>query len=302
MTNVGNSYKIFLKKEFTRFLFLIRTSRHPKGPWYKEDLIHELWDNDFKQQGLDLNYHDDLRLIIACSDVNFQTNCHRSFQYIPTESGVCATLGNGLNQHYKSNAYTKAFEKVYPREDADYQYISNFIGNVKWMGNIWTFQIVLNLKTLKNVGIDSGKDDAYIILSLNNYLKSFNIFSTGIKIYSGTYTILTITPKVIKSTQRFRTSLSPEKRGCKFVDESEDLILMKHYTQKGCMFECQSLHAFRKCACYPWSHPQVITVNEELKPICDHYGNICFDNFYFEKQYLCKDSCLTDCDDVFIQD
>ena len=51
-------------------------------------------------------------------------------------------------------------------------------------------------------------------------------------------------------------SLPPEKRGCKFPDETDGLDFHKRYSRTSCRFECSLKKATEQVQCIPWYLPQ----------------------------------------------
>ena len=51
-------------------------------------------------------------------------------------------------------------------------------------------------------------------------------------------------------------SLPPEKRGCKFPDETDGLDFHKRYSRTSCRFECSLKKATELVQCIPWYLPQ----------------------------------------------
>ncbi|TRY70190.1 hypothetical protein TCAL_17274 [Tigriopus californicus] len=74
-------------------------------------------------------------------------------------------------------------------------------------------------------------------------------------------------------------------RECRLLTETKGLRFFKHYTQTGCIYECQINYARAKCGCTPWNVPNLHS-NWRL---CDFYGNSCF-------QYVLSSLDTSECD------
>ena len=58
--------------------------------------------------------------------------------------------------------------------------------------------------------------------------------------------------------------------------------------------------AFHHCGCVPWNYPPYEFEPQTLTPVCDTYGNYCFDQFLIKQvgKSMSHCKCLPNCNEV----
>ncbi len=104
-------------------------------------------------------------------------------------------------------------------------------------------------------------------VSIHDPLTIADLRSTGVEVEPGYLSTFLITPSQIVTSPTVM-GLEESRRGCRFKDETQDLVIFKEYTQVSCTFECQIKQAFEKCGCIPWDYPHL----GEPRTVCDLWG------------------------------
>lgn len=84
------------------------------------------------------------------------------------------------------------------------------------------------------------------------------------------YTI-NVVPFLTELSKDFE-NLDPSTRNCRLLSETKGLRFFEHYTQTGCIYECQINFARAKCGCTPWNVPNL----HNSWRLCDFHGHHCF--------------------------
>ena len=104
-------------------------------------------------------------------------------------------------------------------------------------------------------------------MSLNSYADFFDTTSGSFEVPAGYHATVSISP-VVYSTTDFYRALPISIRRCRYADEKPDADFMfRHYTEKGCRFECMLKRASKAKGCQPWDFPRADGDGE--MPMCD---------------------------------
>lgn len=107
---------------------------------------------------------------------------------------------------------------------------------------------------------------------------------------------VTISPSLlVKGTEEFR-SMSYSQRRCLYPRERELKHFGPEYSQANCFLECSWELAAEKCKCVPWYlrelHPG--------RPLCERFGNACFEGVveyrYYDGGDTCEERCPKECE------
>ena len=127
------------------------------------------------------------------------------------------------------------------------------------------------------------------LLNVHDPKTPANLLTEGIEISLGYETTITITPKVLETTDNAK-DLKPAKRKCKMRNENQDLKIFKAYSQEACSFECGLKEAHRQCGCIPWNYP-----HKKYVLLCDTFGIYCFEQVLLlmksNQSCVCPPSC-----------
>ena len=95
-------------------------------------------------------------------------------------------------------------------------------------------------------------------------------------------------------------NFDPQKRGCRFEDENDDLSSFKWYSRTNCLFDCTMDIAEKICGCRPWDYPNPHEVKKKTGQfICDFYGNSCFNHILANKPNpRCEEKCIASCNEI----
>ena len=117
-----------------------------------------------------------------------------------------------------------------------------------------------------------------------------------ISLKPGTKYQIEVSGEKIGAADNLQQSLAPKQRSCKFYSETEDSTVFQKYTSQNCLFECKMKRAFEFCGCVPWNYPP-FDARDGLTPVCDSFGNECFDNFMTDNKHSKLDfcNCLPNC-------
>ena len=114
------------------------------------------------------------------------------------------------------------------------------------------------------------------LVSVTNKDEYFNMKTMGHKITAGYHAFWKVQVMETVPSDDIR-DIPPEKRNCKFEDETEGLELFNSYSQSACEFEFKVKEAEMKCRCLPWYIPSSAKSKYQ---ICDLFGNYCFNYIY----------------------
>ena len=125
-----------------------------------------------------------------------------------------------------------------------------------------------------------------------------------ISLPAGFHYTIKVSAEISSSNQEIADSLFPEERYCRFAEESEKSVMFERYDKTNCIFECQMKKAYDKCGCVPWNYPPFQKPNKDgsdsLTPVCDTFGNACFDKFLTEQvgKSIAHCECLPNCNGI----
>ena len=131
------------------------------------------------------------------------------------------------------------------------------------------------------------------LLSVSNKDEYFNMKTMGHKIRAGYHAFWKVHVMETVPSDDIR-KIPPEKRNCKFEDETEGLKLFNSYSQSACLFESRVKEAEMKCRCVPWYIPSSAKSKYQ---ICDLFGNFCF-NYIYDRARVGKGKCLPSCHQI----
>ena len=94
--------------------------------------------------------------------------------------------------------------------------------------------------------------------------------------------------------------IEPERRGCRFNDENDDLFTFQYYSKTNCLLDCMMEIAEHTCGCRPWDYPRAEEIeNKNSQHICEFYGNSCFNHILANKTNPeCERKCISSCEEV----
>ena len=113
---------------------------------------------------------------------------------------------------------------------------------------------------VKNFEKDNNfdKKPTNIEVTLHNPIEPANLRSNSFKIPLGYSTKFYITPKA-REIDASGKELPEEQRGCRLTEDNHDLDLFQVYTKEGCIMECKTRQAAKRCGCFPWNYlPQEV--------------------------------------------
>ena len=121
----------------------------------------------------------------------------------------------------------------------------------------------------------------------------------GRKVLPGMRVDFEVHPVEVKGTSKLK-KMPIETRKCRFPDETEGMVhIFKSYSASDCNFECKLKHAKEFCGCTPWNYPRFPeNVNVLDEPVCDLFGNQCFQEALQERHHHSKCHCHLSCDDL----
>ena len=65
-----------------------------------------------------------------------------------------------------------------------------------------------------------------------------------------------VTPSLVSGEENL-LDMTVDLRNCMFTHESQDMEMMRAYSQAGCKFECMLARAREECGCTPWEYPHL---------------------------------------------
>ena len=141
---------------------------------------------------------------------------------------------------------------------------------------------------------DSEKAQINFKVGVSSILDIFEQRSVSIPIKPGNKMDIDVEPIEVVAEESLR-DVPISKRNCRFADEYEGVMeIFNFYSQSACNFECLLRDTRKICQCTPWNMPTPI----DDQPICDIYGNICFDNIMQQQIRLANCTCPIDCNTV----
>ena len=231
---------------------------------------------------------------------NHDTRC---FDFFPrfTNHGLCLTKnGANLTKILKNSKNLANFEETFHPSNANYEleYISKDSSNHQF-----GFLIDGNrYKDLKR-GVEWNKTSNILfeiaIHSSHDLPDVRGWASKRIVVQPGYATTIRIDLHNTTADDSIR-STHPEKRGCRFHYENEDLSAFKWYSKTNCLFDCTMVIAEQTCGCRPWDYPNPTDKTKRTgSPICDYYGNSCFNRVLTNKtNQKCESKCISNCEEI----
>ena len=123
------------------------------------------------------------------------------------------------------------------------------------------------------------------------------------KAKAGQITTIGILQSQLKTEDAAR-EIEPTRRRCRFHDETDNLLSVKHYSKLNCLWDCNMKFAETICGCRPWDYHSSSQENETNQDtpirICDFFGSSCFhmvleDNF---ENNQCNEKCIPGCEEI----
>ena len=213
------------------------------------------------------------------------------FQPVFTDMGMCHVFNpSSVMDMIKPSYFTESFFNAYEDDLNPNETIHKGIQS----GHSFNFYLMGNHRTrITSHGKGPfGKDlqPSKFLFSLSNKDEYFNMKSSS-KIMPAGYKITwNVQAMEIQPSEDLK-NLDIDSRRCRFPDETEDLEIFNFYTKPACEFEYRMKKAREKCKCTPWNIPAPF---QERYPICDIYGNFCFETI--KNQYQVNiGECLPGC-------
>ncbi len=225
------------------------------------------------------------------------STCNLFFPSI-TDSGLCFSFNTlPFEEVFKPSHFTSIFKRVFKRalKDNVTQFnaqpyeedlgLTFLVDKQMILRNVWN-----NTELIKKGGFKISFAEPNSMMLTRTRQRSVQL---------GHHTTFLLTPLVLLADEDLR-NMPPEMRNCLFPDENkENLVLLQHYSQAGCFYECMVQHARHICHCTPWDFP--FSKNDPIK-ICNGYGYFCFGEIMKNISYMSKEcDCLPDCNVVEYQ-
>ncbi len=200
-----------------------------------------------------------------------------SRSYTNTGFGYSYNMGSFWRNHFRSNNYNKVFfDIMYPQlhmNDNKIQYFKS-VGSKSGLAvsvqtsSHYTEKSQRQSKAYNNI----YKEQAKVKVAIHDPNSPADFRWVGLEVEPGFLTTFLITPSQVKTSLPVK-KLDPQRRGCRFKDETDGLGIFSQYTKEGCEFECMMAEALRECHCIPWNYPKF---NLSLD-VCDFFGAYCFE-------------------------
>ena len=221
------------------------------------------------------------------------------FQPTISDNGLCQGFNSpDISQLYHKSDFFSIFFKAFNRDFVE----GNTLFEAQPFGQDFGLDFLLDKQLMfRNFWNESRyhKNGGFKI-SFAEPFSSHAIRSKLRPVHVGYHVTFLLTPLVLSSDKSLK-SLPVHSRNCLFPDEvPEEMILLKAYSQGGCIFECMARYAREVCKCIPWDVPRE---NGTEIPTCNRYGYFCFDyvmkNTSYESMHC--GYCLPDCNVVEYQ-
>ena len=219
---------------------------------------------------------------------SYEYECNH-FDPVATDMNICHSFNPiqtpmMLRSSHFTESFMDAFGTDLPKE------ARNFTGKGSGKDYALDFYLMDN-----NFWRKANPRKTSFVMGLSSKFGYFDMKSFGQTIKTGYHTIWKVQAMEILPSEDLR-DIAIDKRDCKFPDETSDLKIFKVYSQSACEYECRIKRGFELCRCYPWFVP--MPPQEEKSPICDLYGNYCFEKIINSDNTWGNCSCLPSCHQV----
>ena len=224
---------------------------------------------------------------------HFDTDSCTLFEPVFTDFGLCHAFNpKPVMDSLQTSHFTEVFGNVF--ED-DLVANQNIYQGTKSGHTLDFYLLGTNHKynDLEDDGEFFERFASKFLLSVSNKDEYFNMKTMGHKITAGYHAFWKVQVMETVPSDDIRI-IAPEKRNCKFEDETEGLELFNSYSQSACEFEFKVKEAEIKCRCLPWYIPSSAKSKYQ---ICDLFGNYCF-NYIYDRIQMEKDKCLPSCHQI----
>lgn len=226
--------------------------------------------------------------------------CKR-FEPMLTSRGICYSFNSlAVAELFQESKYIDVFNGIFRPLPT-----SNIVNNTG-SGELFGFSMVLNGHFYNNPSsvedsFQTNPDSSFrsypppkFFIGISN-LYDVPALETFVRVDTGKMLTLSVTPSQIIADEQLR-DFNPERRGCRYVDETEGITLFNFYTRSLCRYECVLKQSIRNCGCTPWNYMQYN--KNETSTICDQYGNYCFKRNLEDPELPEACHCPDDCEAV----
>jgi hypothetical protein len=261
----------------------------------------------FDVKGLTSEKQGEKSLLKFCQWKGVAVPCSAIFKTFPTERGMCCTFNmKAADEIFQGQTYSKTV-KAKQEEDQMAAFENSSIPD--WyvkaeepqsMAGISKGLLVMldaHYNLLAPVSVDN---DFWGFTGLIHSKDSFPLMlQSGFQIRTGQNNLIALSATKLDAGANLR-QLSPSERQCLFSDETNNLVIHKHYSQSNCFLECFLLNAQNQLQisynltqnCTPWYYPFA----NDFGTICDPWQTQTFYELMVKvsPQEYCS-HCLPDC-------
>ncbi len=180
------------------------------------------------------------------------------FTPMPTDKGLCYTISGGtMESLYKRTEFMDVMMDVFSSSETRTSNASKESEKQKLLAfrEIYMYTGNSRKPALSNFQISSSSSVIpNFLVSFNSGKNPFNVRTRSLTVKPGYKTIIKLVPRLTTSSGAIQP-LTPTSRKCRFASESENMEVLRHYSQAGCEFECALRHSREICGCVPWNYP-----------------------------------------------
>ena len=213
------------------------------------------------------------------------------FQPVITDMGMCHAFNPlPVTDILKPSYFTKSFKNAYQYD----LILDAMIHNGTESGDSFNFFVLGNHRNrFTNHGLGGFGPKlrpTKFMVGLHNSMDYFSVKGSSKVIPAGYKITWNVQAMEIAPTDGMK-GISIESRKCRLYEENDGLEIFKHYSKPACEFEFRLFKAEEACKCIPWDMPWHAKTRY---PICDIYGNYCFQRVLKRYQKSIKE-CLPGC-------
>ena len=209
-----------------------------------------------------------------------------NFAGMPTDNGVCAiiNLDKNILGLDSDSQLLRSLNSVYGLDTL------GSIKRISGTGSKEALELDLKFPTTESGKRYKRKQYRVSINDKNGFVD--NKFS-GFDVQMGHEYTFNIKPTK-HTTSKSAKDLKPETRNCRLSHETiSDKSMFASYSQRGCIFECRRLHAYKNANCTPWHYPTDALLNTSRVTLCDSEAFMAFEHHMGQAD--CS-HCLADCE------